>query len=86
MSIYDSGIVKLAKLVFSDMNETEYDNTESFNIHWLKAEEVITDEKIRDFVDMYVFEASEQFFILGFLKAMEIFNIETGKEKSPLRY
>lgn len=72
-SIYNNCIPKMINLVFEDLNASaDYEDTKAYIDLMEKTDELIDDDEKNTLAHELAFEASRQFFILGFLKAMEM--------------
>ena len=77
MSMYDSGVVKMIDYIYEKFTGLgKYEDTEEYGNLIDKVEELVIDDEARLIVYEHAFEASRQFFILGFLKAAELFNLD----------
>ena len=77
MSMYDNGVVKMINFIYEDLVASgNYEDTREYSNTLEKVSSLVTDDQANNVVYECNYEASRQFFILGFLKAVEMFNID----------
>lgn len=82
MDFYNSGTAKMIDFIYEDFIATgNFMDSEEYSFLINEVDILIKDKKINEIANKCAFAASRQFFILGFLKAAELFNIEFGYAK-----
>lgn len=77
MNMYDNGVVKMIEFIYENFIDLgKYEDTEEYSRLIDEVDNVVKDGEANNIAHKYAFEASRQFFILGFLKAAELFNLD----------
>lgn len=83
--MYDNGMIKMINYIYEDfVADGDFEDTKKCISLMDEVDKIIEDENIKDLVDRYNLEASRQFFILGFLKAIDIFSVDLQPLKKSL--
>lgn len=86
MSYYDNAIAKMVDFIFEDLvARGNYEDTEEYSNLIGKVDEIIENNKLTECDNTTIhecnFEASRQFFTIGFLRAVELFNLDLTYNK-----
>lgn len=74
--MYNNSLVKMIDFIYEDfVSEGDFSDSKEYCDLIDKVNDTIKDEKVNELAHEYSFAASRQFFILGFLKAAEIFDL-----------
>ena len=85
--MYDNGMIKMINYIYEDfVADGDFEDTKKLISLMDEVDKIIEDENIKDLVGRYNFETSRQFFILGFLKAIDIFSVDLQPLKKSLWY
>lgn len=83
--MYDNGMIKMINYIYEDfVADGCFEDTKKCISLMDEVDKIIEDENIKDLVGRYSFETSRQFFILGFLKAIDIFSVDLQPLKKSL--
>ena len=74
--MYNNDLVKMIDYIYEDFVSTgNFCDSKEYCDLIDKVNDTIKDEKVNELAHKYSFAASRQFFVLGFLKATEIFDL-----------
>ena len=76
--MYNNDLVKMIDYIYEDFVSTgDFCDSKEYCDLMDKVDDTIKDEKVNNLAHEYSYAASRQFFVLGFLKATEIFDLNS---------